>query len=243
MFAIKAGSIKWCGHFFFGKGHLIILGLTHMMEHKCIIFDSDGVLVDSEAISARVLQIMAAELGFDLDYQTALDRFAGTSMKENKQFVESHIPGALPADFEQVFRERSYKAYKAELKAVPGVHQLILKLPVPFCVASSGPVEKIRLNLGLVDLLDLFEGKIFSCYDIGSWKPEPEIYLHAASEMGFEPDQCAVIEDSASGIQAAVAGGFPVYARADQKKKNTFEQMGAIPFQHMKELEVLLGLN
>jgi len=214
-----------------------------MMEHKCIIFDSDGVLVDSEAISARVLQIMAAELGFDLDYKTALDRFSGTSMKENKQFVEAHIQGALPAGFEQEFRERSYEAYKTELKAVPGVNQLIQKLQVPFCVASSGPVEKIRLNLGLVGMLDLFEGKIFSCYDIGSWKPEPEIYLHAAGEMGFEPEECAVIEDSESGVRAAIAGGFPVYVRTGQKRKAFFERLGAVPFQEMEELEVLLGLN
>jgi HAD superfamily hydrolase (TIGR01509 family) len=212
------------------------------MEHKCIIFDSDGVLVDSEAISAKIFQEMAVELGVDLDYETALDRFAGTSMKENKQFVESHITGALPADFEQEFRERTYKAYKTDLRAVPGIHKLIEKLQVPFCVASSGPVEKIRLNLGLVGLLDQFEGKIFSCYDIGSWKPEPEIYVHAAREMGFEPEECAVIEDSDSGVRAAVAGGFPVYVRTGQKKKASFEKLGAVPFQEMKELEALLGL-
>ena len=212
------------------------------MEHKCIIFDSDGVLVDSEAISAKVFQEMAVELGVDLDYETALDRFAGTSMKKNKQFVESHITGALPADFEQEFRERTYKAYRTDLRAVPGIHELIEKLQVPFCVASSGPVEKIRLNLGLVGLLDQFEGKIFSCYDIGSWKPEPEIYVHAAREMGFEPEECAVIEDSDSGVRAAVAGGFPVYVRTGQKKKASFEKLGAVPFQEMKELEELLGL-
>jgi HAD superfamily hydrolase (TIGR01509 family) len=212
------------------------------MEHKCIIFDSDGVLVDSEAISAKIFQEMAVELGVDLDYETALDRFAGTSMKENKQFVESHITGALPADFEQEFRERTYKAYKTDLRAVPGIHKLIEKLQVPFCVASSGPVEKIRLNLGLVGLLDQFEGKIFSCYDIGSWKPEPEIYVHAAREMGFEPEECAVIEDSDSGVRAAVAGGFPVYVRTGQEKKASFEKLGAVPFQEMKELEALLGL-
>ena len=212
------------------------------MEHKCIIFDSDGVLVDSEAISAKVFQEMAVELGVDLDYETALDRFAGTSMKDNKQFVESHITGALPADFEQEFRERTYKAYRTDLRAVPGIHELIEKLQVPFCVASSGPVEKIRLNLGLVGLLDQFEGKIFSCYDIGSWKPEPEIYVHAAREMGFEPEECAVIEDSDSGVRAAVAGGFPVYVRTGQKKKASFEKLGAVPFQEMKELEELLGL-
>ena len=213
-----------------------------MMEHKCIIFDSDGVLVDSEAISAKIFQEMAVELGVDLDYETALDRFAGTSMKENKQFVESHITGALPADFEQEFRERTYKAYRTDLRAVPGIHELIEKLQVPFCVASSGPVEKIRLNLGLVGLLDQFEGKIFSCYDIGSWKPEPEIYVHAAREMGFEPEECAVIEDSDSGVRAAVAGGFPVYVRTGQKKKASFEKLGAVPFQEMKELEELLDL-
>ena len=212
------------------------------MEHKCIIFDSDGVLVDSEAISAKIFQEMAVELGVDLDYETALDRFAGTSMKENKQFVESHITGALPADFEQEFRERTYKAYRSDLRAVPGIHELIEKLQVPFCVASSGPVEKIRLNLGLVGLLDQFEGKIFSCYDLGSWKPEPEIYVHAAREMGFEPEECAVIEDSDSGVRAAVAGGFPVYVRTGQKKKASFEKLGAVPFQEMKELEELLGL-
>lgn len=212
------------------------------MEHKCIIFDSDGVLVDSEAISAKVFQEMAVELGVDLDYETALDRFAGTSMKDNKQFVESHITGALPADFEQEFRERTYKAYRTDLRAVPGIHELIEKLQVPFCVASSGPVEKIRLNLGLVGLLDQFEGKIFSCYDIGSWKPEPEIYVHAAREMGFEPEECAVIEDSDSGVRAAVAGGFPVYVRTGQKKKASFEKLGAVPFQEMKELEELLDL-
>jgi HAD superfamily hydrolase (TIGR01509 family) len=212
------------------------------MEHKCIIFDSDGVLVDSEAISAKIFQEMAVELGVDLDYETALDRFAGTSMKENKQFVESHITGALPADFEQEFRERTYKAYRTDLRAVPGIHELIEKLQVPFCVASSGPVEKIRLNLGLVGLLDQFEGKIFSCYDLGSWKPEPEIYVHAAREMGFEPEECAVIEDSDSGVRAAVAGGFPVYVRTGQKKKASFEKLGAVPFQEMKELEELLGL-
>ena len=212
------------------------------MEHKCIIFDSDGVLVDSEAISAKIFQEMAVELGVDLDYETALDRFAGTSMKENKQFVESHITGALPADFEQEFRERTYKAYRTDLRAVPGIHELIEKLQVPFCVASSGPVEKIRLNLGLVGLLEQFEGKIFSCYDIGSWKPEPEIYVHAAREMGFEPEECAVIEDSDSGVRAAVAGGFPVYVRTGQKKKASFEKLGAVPFQEMKELEELLGL-
>jgi HAD superfamily hydrolase (TIGR01509 family) len=212
------------------------------MEFKCIIFDSDGVLVDSETLSAKVFQEMALELGFELDFETAVERFAGTSMKENLQFIGQNIQGPLPVDFEKEFRGRTYKVFKTDLKAVNGIADLIEKLGIPFCVASSGPVEKIRLNLGLVNLLDQFENKIYSSYDIGSWKPEPGIFLHAAKRMGFEPEECAVIEDSASGIRAAIAGGFKVYAQANEKKKKTFEQLGAIAFENMKELEKLLIL-
>ncbi len=212
------------------------------MEFKCIIFDSDGVLVDSETLSAKVFQEMAMELGFELDFETAVERFAGTSMKENLLLIGENIQGSLPVDFEKEFRARTYEVFKTDLKAVHGIHELIEKLGIPFCVASSGPVEKIRLNLGLVNLLDHFENKIYSSYDIGSWKPDPGIFLHAAKKMGFEPEECAVIEDSASGIRAAIAGGFKVYALANEKKKKTFEQLGAIAFENMKELEKLLAL-
>ena len=212
------------------------------MEHKCIIFDSDGVLVDSETLSAKVFQEMALELGFELEFETAVERFAGTSMKENMLFIQENFQGSLPVDFEKEFRERTYKVFKTDLKAVNGIADLIEKLGIPFCVASSGPIEKIRLNLGLVNLLDHFENKIYSSYDIGSWKPEPGIFLHAAKRMGFEPEECAVIEDSASGIRAAIAGGFKVYALANEKMKKTFEQLGAIAFENMKELEKLLAL-
>ncbi len=217
-------------------------GLTDMKDYKCIIFDSDGVLVDSETLSARVFQQMAVELGFKLDFETAVEQFAGTSMKENLKFIETHIEGKLPLNFVKEYRKRSYDVFKAELKPIPGIHDLIAKLRVPFCVASSGPIEKIKLNLSLVDLLDSFENRIFSSFDIGSWKPEPGIFLHAAKTLGFVPEECVVIEDSASGIRAAIAGGFKVYALAGEKKKSTFEQMGAIPFESMKELEKLLQL-
>ncbi len=220
--------------------HLINLGLELMTGLKCIIFDMDGVLVDSETLSAKVFQEMAGELGFDLDFETAIERFAGTSMQENLQFIEAHIPGKLPPDFEKDFRERTYEVFKNDLQAVPGIHDLIAQLDIPFCVASSGPVEKIRLNLSLVDLLEPFEHKIFSSYDIGSWKPDPGIFLHAAGSMGFTPEECVVVEDSAAGIQAARAGGFRVYARANDKKKKAFEELGATVFENMKELEKLI---
>ena len=214
-----------------------------MIGYKCIIFDSDGVLVDSETLSARVFQEMARELGFDLDFETAVEQFAGTSMKDNLQFIRDNIQGPMPEDFEQEFRQRTYEVYKSELKAVEGVHDLIDKLQCPFCVASSGPAEKVRLNLGLVNLLDKFEGRIYSSYDIKKWKPDPGIFLHAAKEMGFTPEQCLVIEDSASGIRAAISGGFMVFALARERKKSHFEQLGAVTFKSMMELEGLLGLS
>ncbi len=213
-----------------------------MTAYKCIIFDSDGVLVDSETLSAKVFQEMARELGFMLDYERALEQFAGTSMKENLQFLRENIQGSLPDDFEEAFRKRTYEIFKTDLKAVPGVYDLITKLQVPFCVASSGPVEKIRLNLQLVNLLKYFENRIYSSYDIASWKPEPGIFLHAAKEMGFAPQECVVIEDSASGIRAALSGGFMAYALASGKRKGHFEQLGAVTFKNMKDLERILGL-
>jgi len=214
-----------------------------MIGYKCIIFDSDGVLVDSETLSGRVFQEMARELGFDLDFETAVEQFAGTSMKENLQFIRENIRGSLPEDFEQEFRQRTYEVFKSELKAVEGVHDVIKKLRCPFCVASSGPAEKVRLNLGLVNLLDQFEGRIYSSYDIGKWKPDPGIFLYAAKEMGFTPEQCLVIEDSASGIRAAISGGFMVFALARENRRSHFEQLGAVTFKNMKELERLLGLS
>ncbi|MCK5066560.1 MAG: HAD family hydrolase [Bacteroidales bacterium] len=210
-----------------------------MVDCKCIIFDCDGVLVDSETISARVFQKMAKELGIDLDFESAVEQFAGTSMKENLQFIEENIEGELPVNFEKEFRERTYEAFKTDLKPVKGIRNFIEKLTIPFCVASSGPVEKIRLNLSLVHLLDSFENKIYSSYDIDSWKPEPGIFLYAAKKMGFAPEECVVIEDSASGIRAALTGGFKVFALANKRKKKRFEQLGAIAIESIKELEKL----
>lgn len=213
------------------------------MKYKCIIFDCDGVLVDSEAISAKIFQEMAAELGFNVDFETVLEQITGTSMKENLKFFSENIEGELPANFETEFRKRSYEAFKTDLKPINGIHDLLEKIKIPIGVASSGPVEKIKLNLTTTNLIDYFDKNIFSCYDIGSWKPEPKIYLHAAKTMGFKPEECAVIEDSLVGVQAAITGGFNVFGFAHGKMKNTFEELGATVFSSMEELGKLLDLD
>lgn len=213
-----------------------------MNKYKCIIFDCDGVLVDSESISARVFQKMAKELGFEMEFETAVEQFAGTSMKDNLSFIQQNIEGKLPDNFETEFRKRTYEAFKTDLKPVEGISDLIDRITIPFCVASSGPVEKIRLNLTLTGLIDRFEGKIFSSYDIGSWKPEPDIYLHAAKKMGCKPSECLVIEDSEAGIKAAINGDFDVFALAKEKKKKLFKKLGARVFSNVKELELSLPI-
>jgi HAD superfamily hydrolase (TIGR01509 family) len=213
------------------------------MKYKCIIFDCDGVLVDSEAISAKIFQEMAAELGFNVDFETVLEQITGTSMKENLKFFSENISGELPEDFETEFRKRSFKAFKTDLKPIKGIHDLLKKIKIPVGVASSGPVEKIKLNLTTTNLIDYFDNNLFSCYEIGSWKPEPEIYLQAAKIMGFKPDECAVVEDSIVGVQAAKAGGFNVYGFANEKNITAFEKLGATVFSTMKELGKLLDLD
>lgn len=212
------------------------------MKFKCIIFDCDGILVDSESISAKIFQKMASELGCDLDFETVLGQITGTSMKENLRFFQERVGRKLPENFESGFRRRSFEAFKTELKPVNGIHALLDKITIPYCTASSGPQNKIRLNLTTASLIDRFENRIFSSYDIGSWKPEPDIYLHAARQMGFEPADCAVVEDSIAGVQAAKAGGFNVFALSKPENNTAFQHFGATVFADMNELGKLLDL-
>lgn len=211
-------------------------------NYKCIIFDCDGVLVDSEAISAKVFQEMVSELGCDLDFETVLEQITGTSMKENLKFFAKCVGRDLPVDFEKEFRARSYEAFKTDLKPIPGVHELIDKIKIPIGVASSGPAAKIKLNLTTTGLIDKFGDNIFSCYDIESWKPEPDIYLHAAKQLGFSPGDCAVVEDSEPGVVSAIKGGFDVYVLASENQKNTFTDLGATAFSNMEQLGNLLNI-
>jgi HAD superfamily hydrolase (TIGR01509 family) len=210
------------------------------MIYKCIIFDCDGVLVDSEAISATVYQQMMSELGFEISFERILKQITGTSMHEDLRFFTQIIGKDLPEKFENEFRERTYEKFRTELKPVIGVRDLLKSIKVPVCVASGGPPEKIRLNLTNTDLIGFFGDNIFSSYEIGSWKPDPGIYLYAAQKMGFNPRECAVIEDSESGIQSAIAGGFDVFGFSNVGNRKQFKKMGAKVFTSMNKLKSLI---
>ena len=209
---------------------------------ECIIFDCDGVLVDSEVISVKLLLSMAAEYGVEMDLREAVELFSGIRLRESINILEKLAHRTFAPDFEQTFRKRTYEIFRHEMKPVKGIEQVLAGLSLPFCVASSGPIEKIRLNLEITGLLPYFEGRIYSGYTINSWKPDPGIFLYAAQEMGFAPAHCAVIEDSKAGVIAAVKGGFQTFGYAKSYNANELANEGATIFFDMAALPALLSV-
>lgn len=213
------------------------------MKYKCIIFDCDGVLVDSEKISSKVLVDMANALGATIDMEYAELNFTGKSLESVFLIIENLTGKKLPKNHEREYRDQTFETFKSELQPIKGIHKLLDGISVPFCVASNGPVDKMLLNLSITNLLDKFENRIFSAYQIKRWKPDPELFLHAAKEMGFTPSECVVIEDSMAGIKAARKGGFDVFGFANKHNSEDFEKEGATVFYEMENLIELLNNN
>jgi HAD superfamily hydrolase (TIGR01509 family) len=209
---------------------------------KCIIFDCDGILVDSEQITFSVLAAMSKEAGLGLSEAELEANFLGKSLNSIIAFIEQATGKSLVETFEPEFRQRTFAKFKTDLQPVDGTTELLDRLTIPFCVASSGPPHKIRMNLKLTGLDRYFGEHIFSCYDLKRWKPDPAVFLHAAATMGFSPKECVVIEDSPTGVQGAVAGGFRTYGLARHGNDHLLAEAGAIVFQHMNELEGVLNL-
>jgi HAD superfamily hydrolase (TIGR01509 family) len=182
---------------------------------KAIIFDCDGTLVDSEALSNEVLVESVAKHGLILSADEAIETFRGGKMAECVAALETRLGRALPPQFVPDLRQRTADAFRTRLRPVSGALELVewlSALSQPICVASSGPMEKIELSLSLTGLLRFFKGRIFSSYDVGTWKPHPGLFLHAATAMGVAPRDCAVVEDSLPGIRAGVAAEMTVFA-------------------------------
>lgn len=212
------------------------------MKYKAVIFDCDGVLVDSETLGNRVLADMITEIGFPLSPEQAVQQFKGGKLADCLAVVEDQMGQKLPADFATQVRAQMAQVFQTELQAIEGVREALEAIPVTKCVASNGPEEKMALTLKITDLLHFFEGRVYSAYTLGVWKPEPDLYLYAASQMGVHPEECVVIEDSHLGVQAAVAAGIPVLGYADHSSPAELEALGARTFRSMHELPALLGV-
>ncbi|MEU1177468.1 HAD family hydrolase [Streptomyces sp. NPDC005820] len=184
------------------------------MRYDLVIFDNDGVLVDSEPISNRLLAAYLTELGYPTSYEDSIRDYMGSAMHRVHDLVEARTGERLPAEFDDVFHRRVFATFERELEAVGGVVDVLEKLEaddVPYCVASSGSHERIRVGHRTTGLDRWFdEGRIFSAQDVGKGKPAPDLFLYAAERMGVAPGRCVVVEDSPLGVQAAVAAGMDV---------------------------------
>ena len=175
---------------------------------ELVVFDCDGVLVDSERLAVRVdVQVLAA-LGWPLTEQDVIERFVGRSHAFFVAEVEAHLGRRLPSDWEDEFQPLYRDAFAAHLAPVAGVIEALDRITLPTCVASSGTHEKMRYTLGLTGLYERFSGRIFSVEEVARGKPAPDLFLHAAKRMGVEPAACAVVEDSRHGVEAARAAGM-----------------------------------
>lgn len=181
-----------------------------MTSPGLVIFDCDGVLVDSEPLACRVLADYLGELGVAMTADDCRRSFTGLSVASVKARVERDTGRALPEDFAAELRRRDRAVFEAKLQPVAGVSDAVAALPrgTRYCVASSGIPEKIRHSLGVTGLLELFTPHLFSAADVANGKPAPDLFLHAARRMGVAPAACVVVEDSVAGAMAAKAAGM-----------------------------------
>jgi phosphoglycolate phosphatase len=211
-----------------------------MKNISLIIFDCDGVLVDTEHIESLVFAEMLTELGLRTNYERCALMFKGMRMAKCIELIERQLGHRVLPSFESEFRRRSTKRFSTDLRPVTGIEQVLDRVRYPNCVVSNSPREKIVATLRLTGLLDRFRGRIMSAYDVESWKPDPRLYLYAAGQMQVRPENCVVIEDSLPGVQAAVAAGMQVFGYARQPYSDLLQEEGATIFDEMRLLPELL---
>lgn len=213
-----------------------------------VIFDCDGVLVDSEPISIAVLLDVIGEAGLTLSEEFAYRRFLGISLAATCDILRDEFGLVVDAGTLELIRARLYARFRTELEPIAGIAQALDRLEVPFCVASSGQPERIRLALGVTGLLPRFEPHIFSATMVENGKPAPDLFLHAARRMGAVPGDCVVIEDSPAGIEAARRAAMPVlaftgatHARRDDHRAAVAESCADGVFADMAQLPRLVA--
>jgi len=187
---------------------------TSRLPYDLLIFDCDGVLIDSETIVCRVEVEALAEVGYELDLERFMERFIGKSARDGRALIEQELGRKLPAGFEAETARRVAEAFARELKAVTGVDAALATIPGRRCVASSSLPDRLAYTLGLTGLAKWFGDAVFSASMVARGKPAPDLFLHAATRMGSDPARCLVIEDSAPGVIAAKAAGMTAFGFA-----------------------------
>jgi HAD superfamily hydrolase (TIGR01509 family) len=209
-----------------------------------VIFDCDGVLVNSEQVANQVFaEVLLQVCGLKFTLEEMFDTFVGHSRAQCLQKIEVILGEPPPPELDQRYQDDINLALKDSVAAIEGIDAVLRDLALPFCVASSGSHEKMKLTLGKTGLINLFKGKIFSTSDVERGKPHPDIYLHAAAVMGgHPPERCLVIEDSPIGVTGAVAAGMNVFGFAELMPAHKLRASGAhLVFDHMHDLPSLIA--
>ena len=210
-----------------------------MGKFELIIFDCDGVLVDSERITAEVFsKVLKEECGLSLSLDDMLETFLGQSSQQCLKIIEKMMGSKPPPGLEARYQNDINLALKESVTAVNGIERALAEISIPYCVALGGSHEKMRTTLGKTNLLEQFEGKLHSALDVPRGKPFPDIFLHSAKSMNcLEPSRCLVIEDSPLGVEGGVAAGMVVFGFAELMKEarliesgahHTFRKMGTL---------------
>lgn len=211
-------------------------------SYKAIIFDCDGVIVDTENISNTILKSMLNECGLELDDETLHAKFTGFTNQENLINAEKLLGKPLPANFDEDYRQRFHNVIEADLEPIKGVRDLLSKIKTPIAMATNARRKEMDFKLTKIQLTERFSTR-FCVDDVENGKPAPDLYLKAAKALNVEPEDCLVIEDSVAGITAGRAAGMRVLAFSETLDEKMQTAAGATEcFKSMKELEGLLGL-
>lgn len=210
-------------------------------SYDLVIFDCDGVLVNSEPLANQVYVQILAEHGHQVNTEEYLREFSGAAIIQRLEVTSQKLNWTPPSNFVSIFNERLAVLTKRELKPVPGIHELIDSLRVPICIASNGTRKEILLRLKIANLTEQFGDAIFSGLEVPHPKPAADVFLAAANSFKIPPSRCVVVEDSVLGVTAAVRAGMKVYGHAAFTPAEALQNAGAIPFTNMFELKDILS--
>lgn len=217
---------------------------TPMLPPKLIIFDCDGVLVDTEQLANGLIAQELSQNGLPMTKQEAMDLFVGGTMIN--VFETARTKGAnIPDNWVDIFYEKLYAKLRQGVEPIKGIKHILDLLQqknTAFCVASNGSEEKMEITLGNNGLMQYFQNAVFSAHTLGIAKPDPGLFSHAAKTMGFDPQDCVVIEDSVSGVKAAKAANMKCFGYCEESNPETLKAEDAIPFFDMHDLPKLLNL-
>ncbi len=209
------------------------------MTIDLVIFDCDGVLVDSEPLANEELRKALAEEGLDMSFDAVVETFVGLSMNKVVTIAQDRLGHDLPDDFLDQLQIKTFAAFEQDLKPVAGIRDILTQLqdmPQKICVASSGSFEKMDMTLGLTNFKGFFQDNIFSASQVKRGKPYPDLYLYAAAQMDYDPARCLVIEDSLPGVQGAVAAGMDVLAYSVRGQSQRLAIAGGMVISRMDEV-------